>query len=158
MNKIIPFDRFLPLRKSINKKIVLVGGCFDVFHYGHLVFLKKARQQGDLLVVLLEPDEAILAKKKQSPIHNQFQRAKILEAIEYVDYIISIDSPLSDQDYFAMIAKIKPAIIAITEGDVQSENKRRQAKMIGGKMVVVTPLIKKFSSTNIKNHASISGH
>ncbi len=158
MNKIVLFDQFVSLRKSIDKKIVLVGGCFDIFHYGHLVFLKKAKEQGDLLVLLLESDRSILAKKKHTPVHNQRERAEILEAIEYIDYIIPIDFLKRDKDYSEMIAKIKPAVIAVTEGDDQFKNKDRQAKMIGGKMIVVTPLIKKFSSTNIKNDAFISSN
>lgn len=158
MNKIIPFDQFVSLRKSIDKKIVLVGGCFDVFHYGHLIFLKKAKEHGDLLVLLLESDQKILSQKKQTPVHNQQERAEILAAIEYVDYVIPLDSLKSDKDYVEMITKIKPAVIAITEGDAQFKNKEQHAKMIGGKMIAVTPLIKKFSSTNIKNHASISGN
>lgn len=158
MNKIMPFDRFISLRKSINKKIVLVGGCFDVFHYGHLVFLKKAKEHGDLLVLLLESDQKILSQKKQRPVHNQQERAEVLSAIEYVDYVIPMDSLKSDKDYIEMITKIKPAVIAITEGDRQSKNKEQQAKMVEGKMIIVTPLIKEFSSTNIKNHASISSN
>lgn len=158
MNKIIPFDRFVSLRQSINKKIVLVGGCFDVFHYGHLVFLKKSKEQGDLLVLLLESDQTIISQKKQTPVHNQRERAEILAAIRYVDYVIPIDFLQSDKDYIEVITKIKPAVIAITEGDVQSKNKNQQAKMIGGEVIIVTPLIKKFSSTNIKNHASISSN
>lgn len=154
----MPFDQFVSLRESIDKKIVLVGGCFDVFHYGHLVFLKKAKEQGDLLVLLLESDQKILSQKKQAPVHNQQERAEILAAIEDVDYVIPLDLLKSDKDYAEMITKIRPAVIAITEGDRQFKNKQLQAKIVGGKIIVVTPLIKGFSSTNIKNHASISSN
>lgn len=158
MDKIIPFARFVSLRKSIDKRIVLVGGCFDVFHYGHLTYLKKAKQQGDLLVILLESDEAILSKKKQAPVHTQQERAEILAAIKEVDYVILLDFLKSDQEYTKIVEEIKPTIIAITEGDPQLINKKQQAKTVGGKVVVVTPLIKKLSSTKIKNHASISSN
>ncbi len=60
-----------------NSKIVLVGGCFDVLHYGHLEFLHEAKKQGKYLIVALEPDETIIKYKKRKPIHNQLQRAKI---------------------------------------------------------------------------------
>ena len=38
-------------------KIVLVGGCFDVLHPAHVIFLEKAKKMGDFLVVILESDE-----------------------------------------------------------------------------------------------------
>ena len=63
----------IPLNKKcpIHSKIVLVGGCFDLLHYGHIEFLKNAKKQGEYLIVALEPDEAIVNYKKRQPIHNQ---------------------------------------------------------------------------------------
>lgn len=142
-------DRFM------NKKTVLVGGCFDVFHFGHLQFLNKAKEQGDYLVVILEPDEVIRSKNR-IPVHNQEQRAQILDAIEIVDLIIKIPDFKSDEDYSKLTAEIKPKIIAITEGDEQTENKKKQAESVGGELRVVTQFIKDFSSAKITNHASIS--
>ncbi len=156
MNKIIPLDQFISLRESIKKKIILVGGCFDVFHYGHLIFLKKAKQQGDVLVIFLESDEAIRAKKKQATFHNQQERAEILESITYVDYIIPIGFLKDDASYLKIIRQLKPTVIAVSEGDPQLKNKKQQAKLVGGEVVIVTPLIKKFSSTKIKNYAPLS--
>src|SRR6476620_9605469 len=48
-----------PFSPVSDQKIVLVGGCFDVLHYGHVEFLKNAKSQGHILVVALEPDEKI---------------------------------------------------------------------------------------------------
>jgi len=158
MNKIVSFDSFISSRPSSDKKIVLVGGCFDIFHYGHLIFLSKAKEKGDLLVILLESDKAIQTKKKQLPIHTQQERAEILAALNFVDYVITIDFLESDEKYFKTVQNIKPAIIAITEGDELTNKKQLQADSIGAKLEVVTPLIKKFSSTNIKNHALIPGN
>nr|WP_236682642.1 adenylyltransferase/cytidyltransferase family protein [Rickettsia felis] len=50
----------------INSEIVLVGGCFDLLHYGHIEFLRKAKKQGKYLIVALEPDETIIKYKKTS--------------------------------------------------------------------------------------------
>ena len=50
--------------RFMNKKTVLVGGCFDVFHFGHLQFLNSAKEQGDYLIVILEPDEVIKSKNQ----------------------------------------------------------------------------------------------
>lgn len=158
MRKIIPFDRFLVLRKSINKKLVLVGGCFDGFHFGHLTFLEKAKEQGDLLVVLLESDESIIERKKKKPFHSQKERADILASIQYVDFVIPIDFLKKNEDYLELVKKIKPSVIAVTEGDPQLINKKNQANVVGAEVRVVTKLLEKFSSTSFKKYASISSN
>ena len=49
-------------------KIVLVGGCFDMLHVGHVEFLRKSRSFGDYLIVLLESDENIKKLKGREDI------------------------------------------------------------------------------------------
>ena len=58
-------------------KKILTYGTFDLLHYGHINLLKKAKQQGDYLIVGLSTDAFNLEKKKQ-----------LLEAIRYVDLVI----------------------------------------------------------------------
>lgn len=144
--KIKRFENFFE-----NKKIVLVGGCFDLIHYGHLKFLERAKKRGDFLIVALESDEFIIKSKKRIPIHNQKQRAEILSHIDFVDMIILLPFFSSDNDYFEMVKKIKPKIIAVTFGDPQLKNKKKQAKTIGAKVKVVTSLLDGFSTTEIIN-------
>lgn len=139
------------LKKIKAKRKVLVGGCFDLLHFGHLRFLKKSKEQGDFLIVLLESDEFIKEIKKREPIHNQNQRAEILASLSFVDLVILLPFLKKDNDYFNLIKKIKPSIIAITKGDIRIENKRKQAEKIGAKLLIVTNLIKNFSVTNILN-------
>lgn len=158
MGKVISLDEFTSLRQSLKKKIVLIGGCFDVFHFGHLTFIKKAKEKGDLLVSVVESDQAMLAKKKGKPVHSQQERSQILASLEDVDYAIPIEFYEKDEDYLQLVRKIKPSIIAVTEGDRQIVNKIKQAESVGGEVAVVTPLLNKFSSTKIKSYASISGN
>lgn len=131
------------------KKTVLVGGCFDLIHYGHWHFLKKAKEEGDFLIVALEPDEFIKKKKKRVPVHTQRQRAQILSSLRMVDLVILLPFFSSNQEYFEMVKIIHPKVIAVTAGDPQLENKKRQIKTVGGKLKIVTPLLKKFSSSKI---------
>ena len=131
------------------KKVVLVGGCFDLFHFGHLQFLKAAKKQGDYLVVAVDPDESIRDKKGREPIHTQKQRAQILRSLKFIDKVICLPYLKSYQDYLSLVKKIKPTVIAVTKGDPQLKNKQRQAKTIGAKVKIVTSLLKNFSSTQI---------
>lgn len=134
------------------KRIVLAGGCFDVLHFGHLQFLKAAKQQGDLLVIALESDEFIRIKKHRSPVHSQLERQTILEAVRYIDRVIPLVGVPTPHDYQQLVIKEKPAIIAVTEGDLQMANKEKMANAVGAKLVVVTPLIKNISTSAILSH------
>jgi glycerol-3-phosphate cytidylyltransferase len=66
---------------------VITYGTFDLFHYGHLRILERARELGDYLVVAVSTDEfnSIKGKKCTYPYEH---RSKIVEAIKCVDEVI----------------------------------------------------------------------
>ncbi len=131
-----------------NKKIILVGGCFDVLHYGHLEFFRLSKLLGDILVVALEPDTSIVNYKNRLPIHNQIQRAQNLAAIKYIDQILLLPALQGFDDYNCLVQDVKPHIIAITNDDPQIQNKQRQARSINAVIKVVTNRLN-FSTSNI---------
>lgn len=135
--------------KKAEKKIVLVGGCFDLLHYGHYIFLKKAKNQGDYLIVAVESDQSIIKHKKRKPIHSQKQRTEILTELKCVDKVILLPYLSSDSEYELFVKKIHPDIIAVTQGDPQIENKRKQAAQVGGKLEIVTPVLGDYSTQKI---------
>ena len=150
MTKIIEWNNLKSYRKYWqNKKSVLVGGCFDLFHYGHLRFLQQAKKQGKVLIAILESDEFIKKSKKRQPVHNQRQRAEILSSLTIVDFVILIPYFSTNENYFNLVKNINPSIIAVTDGDRQLINKKRQAEMIGSRVVVVSSLLPGFSSRKI---------
>lgn len=153
MNKILTIEQAIREGENIRRKgktIVLVGGCFDILHIGHITFLEKAKAAGDKLFVFLESDESIRKLKGVNrPINNREDRAKILAALESVDYVILLPAYLKDSDYDNMIIKIKPAIIAITKGATRRKNKERQAALASSKLVEVTGYIRDQSTTRL---------
>lgn len=157
--KIIYTGDLKSIKKDLQqKKTVLVGGCFDVFHFGHLMFLKQAKKAGENLVVALESDETVEKLKKRKPVHTQAKRAHILASLIFVDVVILLPRFESDEEYDMLVQEIQPSIIAVTQGDKKQNQKEEQAKMVGGKVKVVTPLIKEFSSTKITRHAYLSSN
>lgn len=119
-------------------KIVLAGGCFDLLHYGHISFLKQAKARGDKLVVLLESDEKVRKLKGDArPIHNQNQRKEMLESLSCVDEVIIMPAMTQDQDYVNLIERIKPDVIAITQGDPMGEKRRQQANRFGATLIEI---------------------
>lgn len=132
-----------------SKKIVLVGGCFDILHYGHIQFLEKARQAGDYLVVALEPDERIIHHKKRFSAHTQNERAHNLLALRCVDHVIALPILQGFDDYLELVKHINPHIIAITNGDPQINNKQKHADAVSAQLLIATDRIEPFSSSTI---------
>ena len=132
-----------------NKKTVLVGGCFDLIHFGHLKFLERAKEQGDFLIVALESDEFIKKHKKKLPVHQQSERAEILANLNMVDMIILLPFFVSGKDYFDLVKLISPQVVAVTSGDPQIKNKKKQAMEVGAEVREVITNLKNFSTRNI---------
>lgn len=136
-------------KKTSGKKVVLVGGCFDIIHFGHIHFLKKASLLGNYLVVALESDKNIKRLKgKNRPIHNQSQRREMLESLRFVDQVIVLADKMRDQDYEKLVSIVNPRVIAVTTGDPIIEKKRKQAEGIGASLIEI-PRIKVPSTTEI---------
>ena len=130
-----------PPQRNHKTKVVLVGGCFDILHYGHIYFLKKAKKLGDFLIVALESDENTRKLKgPKRPIHTQKQRAEMLESLRFVDKVIALPPMKSDADYERLVRQVNPNIIAITAGDTKNTH---------GVKTVVIPKIKTPSTTQI---------
>lgn len=131
------------------RKIVFVGGCFDILHYGHIRFLREARKLGDYLIVALESDIGVRRLKGNGrPVHNEQQRKEILESLKFVDRVILLPPMRGPKDYEKIIIDIKPSILAVTKGDPLLKIKNAQAKQAGAKIIEL-PLIKTLSTTKI---------
>lgn len=101
-----------------NKKIVFTNGCFDILHRGHVEYLQKARELGDLLILGLNSDLSVKKLKGENrPINNEEDRAIVLSSLECVDYItiFNEDTPLE------LIKIVKPDIL-VKGGDYKIEN------------------------------------
>ncbi len=81
-------------RKADEPKTVTVftNGCFDLLHQGHVDYLSRSRDLGDLLVVGLNSDRSVQALKGPSrPIAPQESRAAVLAALACVDFVVLFD-------------------------------------------------------------------
>jgi len=136
--------------KIDNKKLVLVGGCFDILHVGHVIFLEKAKEEGDILMVLLESDLQIKKLKGEGrPINKQVDRAKLLSCLKMVDVVVNLPEMKNGKDYNDLVFKIKPDVIAVTADDRILEIKRRQAEMVLGKLSVVVERVEGYSTSEM---------
>ncbi len=74
--------------KKEGKKVVFTNGCFDLIHSGHVDYLIKAREMGDVLILGLNTDSSVKRiKGNNRPILKQNERAFILSNLKPVDYV-----------------------------------------------------------------------
>lgn len=93
--------------KNSGKNIVLCHGCFDVFHIGHLNYLKASKILGDILVVSLTTD-SFINKGVGRPIFPIGERMSIIDELKCVDYCCES----RDFTCIDIIKKLKPNVYA----------------------------------------------
>jgi glycerol-3-phosphate cytidylyltransferase len=69
-------------------KRIITYGTFDLLHFGHINLLRRAKELGDYLVVVLSTDEFNWNQKQKKSYFTYEQRKAILEAIRYVDLVV----------------------------------------------------------------------
>ena len=72
-------------------KRVITYGTFDLLHFGHINLLRRAKEQGDYLIVALSTDEFNRNEKGKKSYFTYEQRKSLLESVRYVDLVIPED-------------------------------------------------------------------
>ena len=94
--------------KRSGKRVVFTNGCFDILHLGHVKYLQKAKELGDVLIVGLNSDDSVRRLKgPQRPVNPQFDRAYILASLEAVDYVVIFD----EDTPYELIKRVRPDIL-----------------------------------------------
>ena len=105
--KLVKLDELLKVDRS-GKSLVFTNGCFDILHFGHISYLQKAKLLGDILVVGLNSDSSVRSLKGDSrPVNTEFDRAAMLCAMEFVDFVVIFD----DDTPYEMIKAIGPDVL-----------------------------------------------
>jgi D-beta-D-heptose 7-phosphate kinase / D-beta-D-heptose 1-phosphate adenosyltransferase len=98
----------LTRERRAGRRIAFTNGCFDLLHAGHIQILAFARAQADMLVVGLNSDRSVHALKGDSrPIYPAAERARILAALEAVDYVVIFDETRAEK----IIRAVKPDVL-----------------------------------------------
>jgi D-glycero-beta-D-manno-heptose 1-phosphate adenylyltransferase len=134
--------------QSHGKKIVFTNGVFDIIHKGHVDYLNKARDLGDLLVVGINSDSSTKRiKGEKRPIVPQEDRAFVVSNLKCVDYvcIFGEDTP------YETIRLLQPDVLVKgADWKIEDVIGRDIVESRGGKVVTIEYLDGK-STTNIIN-------
>jgi D-beta-D-heptose 7-phosphate kinase/D-beta-D-heptose 1-phosphate adenosyltransferase len=88
------------------ERVVVVNGCFDILHTGHLNLLQRARELGDYVVVLVDTDSRVTANKGIGrPINNHYERMRMLMELRCVDAVETFDT---DEELEILYKSIQP--------------------------------------------------
>ncbi len=104
--------------KRQGKRVVFTNGCFDLLHLGHVDYLEKARNLGDVLVVGLNTDDSVSRfKGPQRPIQDERSRARVMAALQSVSLVVYFneDTPLK------LISELVPQVL-VKGSDYLAEN------------------------------------
>ncbi len=91
-----------------DKKIVLITGCFDILHRGHIELFMFAKHNfpNMKISVMIDSDERVRKYKgNDRPINNEIDRSEILYSIKYIDDVIIF---YSDEELIDNCRKFKP--------------------------------------------------
>lgn len=109
--KVVSVDKLVAELKRCRKNgfpIAFTNGCFDILHFGHVSYLEKAKKKNRILVVGLNSDASVRKiKGPNRPINPQRHRARVLAALESVDYVclFSASTPIN------LIKAVQPDIL-----------------------------------------------
>lgn len=135
-------------------KTVLVSGCFDLLHGGHVEFLAQAKALGTRLVVCVPTDEVIQNHKRRRPALPLEHRVEIIKALSVVDQVVIGDDLEHGLNFQTKMREIKPDILAVTMDDEFEESKRRLCAETGAQYVQLPKTLTyvKVSSTSLRNY------
>ena len=119
-DKILDFEKLnvqLSRWRFMSQKIVFTNGCFDLVHLGHVDYLSKASDEGDILIVGLNSDSSTKQLKGSlRPINKQDQRAMILASFLFVNAVVIFDEPTP----LRLISIVQPDVL-VKGSDYKSE-------------------------------------
>ncbi len=90
------------------KKVVFTNGCFDIIHLGHIDYLSKAKDLGEVLIIGLNTDLSVQRLKGESrPVVNEHARAMLLASLHFVDAVVLFD----EDTPYELIKTVQPNIL-----------------------------------------------
>ena len=132
--------------KLHQRKIVFTNGCFDVLHFGHIHYLLKAKELGDILVVGLNSDDSVRRLKGPArPVNGEKERAFVLAALSCIDYVTLFEEDTPEE----LIKVVRPDVL-VKGGDYDiSTIVGADFVQRNGGTVTTIPFVEGFSSTRI---------
>lgn len=148
-NKIMSRDalaKHCSAARALGKKVVFTNGCFDLMHRGHIDYIARAADQGNILVVGINTDASVKRLKGNSrPIMNENDRAFQVAALLCADAVCLFDEDTPED----LIKAVKPDVLA--KGGDYTVDRIVGADFViktGGRVEVI-PFVEGYSTSNL---------
>jgi rfaE bifunctional protein nucleotidyltransferase chain/domain len=135
------------------KTIVFTNGCFDILHRGHIEYLSKAADYGDVLIIGLNSDKSVKKLKGPGrPYQDQKSRALILASLQFVTAVILFN----EETPYELIRLIQPDVL-VKGGDYKPDEivGFDIVKAKGGRVVTIS-YINSCSTSNLIEKVSLN--
>ncbi len=136
----------MDLYRRQGKRLVFTNGCFDILHRGHVAYLNRAKEQGDVLVVGVNSDASVARLKgPERPINSLEDRIQVLAALSCIDQIVSFEEDTPEN----LLRIVQPDVF-VKGGDYTRETlpEAELVESLGGR-VEILPYIQDRSTSNI---------
>jgi D-beta-D-heptose 7-phosphate kinase/D-beta-D-heptose 1-phosphate adenosyltransferase len=121
--------------KGINLKIVLTSGSFDLIHLGHVKYLAKAKEQGDVLVVGVDSDAKI--RKRKGPDRPMVPERERLEMLAHQRPVDLLYLKPDEEERWALIKAVEPDVLVLTTDHSYSEADQAALKEIVDEIQII---------------------
>src|SRR5437870_1532716 len=128
-------DDYEQLREQLSetrkgKKLICTIGSWDILHLGHIEYLKRAHDLGDILVVGVDSDLAYQRNKNKPVMYPQRDRQEILSAVRSMDFVTLIqDVDLSGEWQMELLKIICPDVFVCNEKSYPVEQRKRLSEV-----------------------------
>lgn len=134
--------------KGLGYAIVLTSGSFDLIHLGHVKYLERAKQLGDVLAVGVDSDEKIRRRKGEDrPMVPEEERLELLAFQRPVD-LIYLKS--DGEQRWALIEAVRPDVLVLTEDHSYSEQDLESLGELCGRIEVLPRMATVTTSERIR--------
>lgn len=129
-----------------DEKIVFTNGCFDILHKGHIDYLARAANHGNVLIIGLNTDESVKRiKGGDRPVQDEDSRALVMAALHFVDAVVFFD----EDTPYNLIKMVEPDVL-VKGSDYKPEEIVGYDIVSGnGGEVVTVDFVKGYSTSNI---------
>ncbi|HXS37136.1 MAG TPA: D-glycero-beta-D-manno-heptose 1-phosphate adenylyltransferase [Flavipsychrobacter sp.] len=132
--------------RVVQKKIVFTNGCFDILHHGHLDYLARAADHGNILIVGVNTDSSVRKLKgPERPLNHENDRAFQLASLLYIDAVCLFNEDTPKE----LIEAVRPDVL-VKGGDYTKD------KIVGadfvesyGGSVEIIPFVQGYSTSSL---------
>lgn len=149
MNYVKNLDELVEIRNDLKRQkkiVVFTNGVFDILHAGHVDYITKAKEKGDILIVAVNSDSSVRRIKGElRPIVPQHERAFIISSLKPVDFVVIFNEDTPHE----VITKLVPDVLVKgADWEIEKIVGRDIVEANGGKVETIE-FINDQSTTNI---------